>query len=629
MPLCRILDRLVLFVHIPKAGGTSIERFLAASGQIALLHGRKIRGMNMTPQHIHAAIYEKILPEQFYDYSFCVVRNPFDRLASEYIMRDASEHSFDDWVSNIFKEYAADPFIHDNHIRPQSEFLLPSIEVFRFEDGIRNILSRVALHLDLEPPTGDVHQRKSPPTQITASEETLRLIEDFYAVDLKAFGYSRENSVRFGRGPDRKPEETEVLQPWNRPAKPSNGSGKPLSIAIFVPWITKGRGGTESVGAMVANGMAERGHAVNIHTFDDGHGEPTWPLRPEISVSWHPETDSEASDSQLLMELALQAPDVIVGLHMNRACFRYVYCSYKLNCPVLLSEHTDPNFADETGVLLHAERERIFAGADRIHLLTDDFRDELPPHLQLRATVIPNTVTPARRQADPVGEEGQIKTILCVARLVPRKNVGTLVAAFARAAAADPDWQLRIVGYGAQLDPLRAQADMLGVGSRVIFEGRKENAYPFYETAQLVVLPSYAEGLPLAPLEAMAHGLPSIGFSDCSGIPILIENGVTGLHVAREDQVESLAEGIGRLMQDPALRSSMGIAAKARYDTMFAPNLVLDRWESLIQQTAAARPQSFSIKAISGAIESRVAIQSALEVGPTRYFAGMSTAAET
>ena len=64
MPLCRILDRLVLFVHIPKAGGTSIERFLAASGQIALLHGRKIRGMNMTPQHIHAAHVGQIQIEQ-------------------------------------------------------------------------------------------------------------------------------------------------------------------------------------------------------------------------------------------------------------------------------------------------------------------------------------------------------------------------------------------------------------------------------------------------------------------------------------------------------------------------------------------------------------------------------------
>ena len=82
------------------------------------------------------------------------------------------------------------------------------------------------------------------------------------------------------------------------------------------------------------------------------------------------------------MELALQSPDVIVGLYMNRICFRYVYCAYKLNCPVLLSEHTDPNFADETGVLLSAERERIFAGADRIHLLTNEFREELPPHLR-------------------------------------------------------------------------------------------------------------------------------------------------------------------------------------------------------------------------------------------------------
>ena len=91
--------------------------------------------------------------------------------------------------------------------------------------------------------------------------------------------------------------------------------------------------------------------------------------------------------------------------------------------------------------------------------------------------------------------------------------------------------------------------------------------------AQFVVLPSYAEGLPLVPLEAMAHGLPSIGFSDCSGIPLLIENGVTGLHVARENQVENLAEAIRKLMADPALRSSMGAAAKARYDAMFAPEL--------------------------------------------------------
>ena len=56
----------------------------------------------MTPQHFHANIYQKIIPEGFYDYSFCIVRNPFDRLVSEYAMRDTDDYSFDDWVKFIF-----------------------------------------------------------------------------------------------------------------------------------------------------------------------------------------------------------------------------------------------------------------------------------------------------------------------------------------------------------------------------------------------------------------------------------------------------------------------------------------------------------------------------------------------
>lgn len=623
MPLFRVFDRLVLFVHIPKAGGTSVERFLSAAGETALLHGRKIRGMSMTPQHIHADIYEKILPESFYDYSFCIVRNPFDRLASEYIMRTGSEEDFDRWVERIFSEYPADQFVHDNHIRPQTEFILPGIEVFRFEEGIRNIIGRVAARLDIEPPKEDVHQRKSPPIEISATERTLQRIEEFYASDFEAFGYARDDSSRFGRGQKGKKRSTSGASLPTRVV-----SDKPLSIALFVPWITKGRGGTESIGAMVANGMAERGHSVNIHTFDDNRGEPTWPLRPEITISWHPETDTESSDSQLLMELTLQSPDVIVGLHMNRICFRYVYCGYKLNCPVLLSEHTDPDFADETGALLRGERERIFASTDHIHLLTDGFRNDLPSYLRSKATVIPNTVAPAAHQADPAGHDAARKTILCVARLVPRKNVDTLVAAFGKATTPDDGWCLRIVGYGSLLDQLRAQAEMLGLGSKVIFEGRKEDAYPFYEKAQLVVLPSYAEGLPLVPLEAMAHGLPCIGFSDCSGIPILIENGVTGLHVEREDQVDSLADAIRKLMSDPNLRASMGKAAKARYDSMFAPELILDRWEALIQRAALTHPQSRHLREIAGSVVSRVAIRSALENGPSSYFARRSPEGE-
>ncbi len=622
MPLFRIADRMIFFVHIPKTGGTSVESFLSGAGRMALHYDRRISGLGVTPQHFHANIYQKIIPEGFYDYSFCIVRNPFDRLVSEYAMRDTDDYSFDDWVKFIFSEYHRDAFVHDNHIRPQIDFIVKGIEIFRFEDGIKDILNRLATKLSLTPPIVDFHERKSLPTQVKPAETTLRLIEEFYAEDLQAFDYGFSDATYLSRRQHAKNGGRHRLRERGTMAPGGDGDGQ-LTVALFVPWITRGRGGTESVGAMIANGMAARGHRIHIHTFDDDRGEPTWSLHENVTVSHHPQADSEAADNQLLLELALQSPDLIVGLYMNRICFRYVYCGYRLNCPVLLSEHTDPNFADETGVLLRGERERIFACADQIHLLTDEFRSDLPPDIQSRATVIPNTVAVARKQGDPVGRGVDEKTVLCVARLVDRKNVDTLVSAFAKAVATtDDEWRLQVVGYGSLLDTLRAQAEALGVGSKVVFEGRQENAYPFYERAQFVVLPSYAEGLPLVPLEAMAHGLPCIGFSDCSGIPLLIEDGVTGLQVAREDQVANLADGISRLMADPALRSSMGTAAKLRYDTLFAPPLILDRWEALIRRVAAMEPRSQDLRRISRVVRVRVAIQAALQKGPAAYFAG-------
>ena len=87
MPLYRFHNRLVLFVHIPKTGGTSVEHYLRELGQSAFVHGRKIPGLSMTPQHFHARIYQRILPPSFYDYAFCIVRNPLDRLVSEFKMR--------------------------------------------------------------------------------------------------------------------------------------------------------------------------------------------------------------------------------------------------------------------------------------------------------------------------------------------------------------------------------------------------------------------------------------------------------------------------------------------------------------------------------------------------------------
>jgi glycosyltransferase involved in cell wall biosynthesis len=359
-----------------------------------------------------------------------------------------------------------------------------------------------------------------------------------------------------------------------------------MRIAFFVPWITKGRGGTENVGQMMANAMARRGHQVEILTFDDARQPSRWPLEPSIRLTHLAEAESDASDQQLAMEVARGNPDLIVGLHMNRTFRRYVRCAHRLGLPLVLSEHIDPRFPARMKTFDPALREVVMSGATRIHLLVEAFRPSLPDCLQDRVRVIHNTVPPARRIAEP-GVAGA-KTVLTVARLVPRKNIARLIDAFAAIAREMPDWTLRIVGDGEQTGELKARAAMLGLAERVDFAGHAEDAYPFYETAHLFVLPSIFEGFPMCSLEAMAHGLPVIGYRICNGLNIQVENGVNGILSSGGQAMGSLAGDMLQLMRDDEARARMGAASLERFDTLYGNKVVFDAWEALFREAIEA-----------------------------------------
>ena len=124
-----------------------------------------------------------------------------------------------------------------------------------------------------------------------------------------------------------------------------------MKICFIVPWITKGRGGTENVGQMMANAMAARGHEVDVVTFDDDRGPSRWPLAHGITLSYVGEATGLAQDNQLLLTIASLAPDLVVGLHMNRTFLSYVRVTHKLGVPLVLSEHQDPRFPARIGTL--------------------------------------------------------------------------------------------------------------------------------------------------------------------------------------------------------------------------------------------------------------------------------------
>ncbi|MFB3788731.1 MAG: glycosyltransferase [bacterium] len=170
---------------------------------------------------------------------------------------------------------------------------------------------------------------------------------------------------------------------------------------------------------------------------------------------------------------------------------------------------------------------RIYGSARRVVANSQGLKELFEsqfPHLQ--AGVIPNGVdleqfTP--REAKGAQDANREMSIVTAARLIPRKGIDVLLRACARLAAANQPFQCHIIGDGPEEMPLRNLAAFLRITERVHFHGRmeKEQVAAFLPRCDIFVLPSYAEGMSNAALEAMACGLPLL-LTDTGGSRELI-----------------------------------------------------------------------------------------------------------
>jgi glycosyltransferase involved in cell wall biosynthesis len=169
----------------------------------------------------------------------------------------------------------------------------------------------------------------------------------------------------------------------------------------------------------------------------------------------------------------------------------------------------------------------------------------------------------------PSKQTGERRTIVCVGRLSPEKGQTGLLRAFAQLRASHPDLTLRLVGDGPDRDALERLSDELNVTDAVTFAGRLPERDTLLEIARadLLVLPSFMEGLPIVLMEAMALGVPVIA-SRVAGIPELVVDGKTGLLFAPSNWDE-LAQCIARLLGDKALCATLAQNGKFKITSEF------------------------------------------------------------
>jgi glycosyltransferase involved in cell wall biosynthesis len=154
--------------------------------------------------------------------------------------------------------------------------------------------------------------------------------------------------------------------------------------------------------------------------------------------------------------------------------------------------------------------------------------------------------------------------IVCVARLSAEKGHLGLLEAIAPL-----DCTLTLVGDGPMLAQVEQAVAQHGLADRVTFAGRLDEAATLAAIARadLLVLPSFMEGLPIVLMEAMALGVPVIG-SRVAGVPELIEDGVEGL-LFRPADWDDLRRQIARLVDDADLRARLAAAARAKIEAEF------------------------------------------------------------
>ena len=236
-----------------------------------------------------------------------------------------------------------------------------------------------------------------------------------------------------------------------------------------------------------------------------------------------------------------------------------------VECAWSLAVHGSVEFYDVTRYALAAK----LADAHFAVAISDFGRSQLlrltDPQRWAHIHVVPCGVDPGVYQPPPerAGSD-RAAEILFVGRLLPGKGLSLLLEAVATLRGRGLDVTATIVGDGPARGAYEADARRLGVTQHVRFLGAvgQDEIRAHYARADLFCLPSFAEGVPVVAMEAMAMELPVVS-TRIMGIPELVQDGAHGLLVA-PGRVDVLTEALDRLVRSPRERRRMGAAAREK-----------------------------------------------------------------
>ena len=282
----------------------------------------------------------------------------------------------------------------------------------------------------------------------------------------------------------------------------------------------------------------------------------------------------------LAKELAKGKYDVIIGVHAPLAAR---LATLRKQCPNTkligwLHNSFEALFGEDSHYFIGSKRKRHyiyqFRKLDNVVVLCQDDANRF--HIYDKAfmpTVIYNPITlkPGKTSA------GCSKSFLTIGRFTPlHKGIDLLIEAFHLFAQANKDWRLDIVGEGQEEQKYKALIDKYQLADRITIHPFTNQIQDYYSNAQVYVLSSRWEGMPLVLVEAMSHGLPIIS----SDLPVSQE--ILGEHglMFKNGNVKDLAQRLEDATHlDWQKKSEEALSIAKRFDVAS----IVKQWKQLIE----------------------------------------------
>ncbi len=269
-----------------------------------------------------------------------------------------------------------------------------------------------------------------------------------------------------------------------------------------------------------------------------------------------------------------------------------VHFSRVLRLPIVLHLH-DYNYRESLQrfpKLIQLAAGSMFRAASKVLVLGPGDRDLVETELGVHpddVAVMPNAVPAPPEQRQAAAPHRPVH-ILFLGNPSRRKGVHDLIAALSMSPLRSLDWHMSVAGGGGDIDMFRELSRAAGLSDRIRFTGwlDRTQTSALLNSGDIVVLPSYAEGMAMSVLEGMSYGL-CVVCTPVGSLKDVIEDEVTGL-VVQPGDISKLSKALTRAVSDRALRMKLGREAARVFADKFDAARYPDRIQVIYRAAFAA-----------------------------------------